>query len=204
MRACNTLLPTAIVLTSCDALSAHRAQIMNVATSDLISPIESTVQDDNYDRQLRGFYATENTDPVNNQDTAHEDGEERVNVATVLGMGDEAWDDALMRLAYQHWFDGGKTSDGMRLIMDLPAKGEALRHPNWGKYIKYLEFVKEKKKEAADAAAVAALKRRRTYRGWYVDGKTEKDVRKIFGLPATGKAKNHPNWADFQEYLNVH
>ncbi|KAG3163011.1 hypothetical protein PI126_g5741 [Phytophthora idaei] len=91
----------------------------------------------------------------------------------MLGKGNAEWDDALMRLAYSHWFEGGKTIDDVQLIMSLPAKGEAVGHDNWGKYLKYVEFVKEKKQEAANAAIVAALKRRRVYRDWYIEGTTE-------------------------------
>ncbi|KAG6958259.1 hypothetical protein JG687_00009495 [Phytophthora cactorum] len=191
MRVCYSLLPTALLLACSSALPPNRSQTLKTATSDVVSPVEPRIQH-------------ENTDVNNKEDTAGEDDEEeRINAATMLGKGNAEWDDALMRLAYSHWFEGGKTIDDVRLIMSLPAKGEAVGHENWGKYLKYVEFVKEKKQEAANAAIVAVLKRRRAYRDWYIEGKTEAEVRKIFELPAIGTAQNHPNWEKFEEYLEV-
>ncbi|ETP53646.1 hypothetical protein F442_01463 [Phytophthora nicotianae P10297] len=166
--------------------------------ADLVSPVEAKIQH-NYDKRWLRGYATENTGADNN--SAEATTEERANAVTTLGKGNPEWEAAVMRLAYQHWFDGGKTLDDVRLIMSLPAKGEAVGHTNWGKYLKYVEYVKEKEREAANAAIVAAIKQRLIYKGWYLEGKTFKQVREILELPATGPATNHPNWEKFEGYL---
>ncbi|OWZ21793.1 RxLR effector protein [Phytophthora megakarya] len=114
---------------------------------------------------------------------------------------DEMIQDIIMRMAYQHWFEGGKTTADVRLIMSLPAKGEAVNAPNWGKYLKYLEFLKEKEVQAANAAKVEAIKWRLTYKGWYLEGKTDKQVREKLGLPTTRDAPEFDAWGKYLDYL---
>ncbi|KUF87118.1 hypothetical protein AM588_10001402 [Phytophthora nicotianae] len=176
MRARCALLPTALLLTGVSALPAMPSTDRFSATiADLVSPVEAKIQH-NYDKRWLRGYATENTGADNN--SADATTEERANAVTTLGKGNPEWEAAVMRLAYQHWFDGGKTLDDVRLIMSLPAKGEAVGHTNWGN-TSSMWSTSRRKSEAANAAIVAAIKQRLIYKGWYLEGKTFKQVREI-------------------------
>nr|QMU24832.1 PaRXLR8 [Phytophthora agathidicida] len=130
--------------------------------------------------------------------------EERALDAATLDKMKAETEAIIMRMAYKHWFDGGKTSADVRLIMGLPAKGDAAGHANWTAYLNYLKFVKEKEVDAVNAAKVEAIKLRLIYKGWFLERKTFKQVRAILGLPPKGDAVDHVNWGIFQNYLKFY
>ncbi|KAG6617215.1 putative PexRD1 secreted RxLR effector peptide [Phytophthora cinnamomi] len=50
-------------------------------------------------------------------------------------------------------------------------------------------------------AEMEAIDMKFNFRDWFQSGKTLEQVRSILGLPATGEAASHINWAAFQNYL---
>ncbi|KAG7383981.1 hypothetical protein PHYPSEUDO_003150 [Phytophthora pseudosyringae] len=196
MRSCSFAVVVAAAALTCSgalAVVAHSDPLKasKVVGSDLFPPLEPTVEDENCHKRLL------RTDEDDNPE------ERAINPATFARM-DENWKDAVLRAAYQHWFEGGKTKADVRLMMGLPAKGEAVSYANWGKYLKYLEFLSEKELAAANAAKVAAIKQKLIYKGWFLDGKTIQQVRVTLGLPATGEAKAYANWQTYLGYLKFY
>ncbi|GMF50823.1 unnamed protein product [Phytophthora fragariaefolia] len=51
------------------------------------------------------------------------------------------------KLTFKGWFLEGKSFTQVRAILGLPAKGEAVGHPNWQTFLAYLEFVKAYSKQ---------------------------------------------------------
>eukprot|EP00644_Phytophthora_capsici_P001139 jgi/Phyca11/129643/e_gw1.86.164.1 len=136
--------------------------------------------------------------------TSTSETEERAIDAAMIARLNDEWQAAVMRAAYAHWFEGGKTKADVRLIMSLPPTGEAVGYANWPKYLKYLEFLKEKEVEAANIAAVTAYKWRRVYKDWFFGQKTFAEVREILKLPLKGEHVDHVNWEIFQNYLTFY
>ncbi|GMF21059.1 unnamed protein product [Phytophthora lilii] len=106
-----------------------------------------------------------------------------------------------MQLNYRDWFWGGKTLEEVRALLHLPATGEAVGHVNWTAYLNYLKYIKEREVEAANAAMVEAIKWKLTYKGWFLDGKSFKQVRAILGIAEKGDDVDNVNWEIFQNYL---
>ncbi|KAK1942794.1 hypothetical protein P3T76_005431 [Phytophthora citrophthora] len=164
---------------------------LNIETLGVVLPFKSTHDQ----RLLRTSTSTK---------TSTNDTEERAIDAAIIARLNDEWQAAVMRAAYAHWFEGGKTKADVRLIMGLPATGEAVGYANWTKYLKYLEFLKEKEVEAANIAAVTAYKWRRVYKDWFFGQKTFEDVRVILKIPLKGDHADHVNWEVFQNYLKFY
>ncbi|KAH7485148.1 RxLR effector protein PexRD1 [Phytophthora ramorum] len=139
----------------------------------------------------------------NDNGTADESGgsEERAIDPAVIAKFEAKMDDVKVEAMFRHWFQGGKTLADVRTLLSLPAKGDAVTYAHWSMYLKYLDFYKEQQAFAAAVAKAEVIKLRFTYKNWFLDRKSSKQVREILELPPTGNAAGYANWEKYLDYL---